>query len=182
MSRAAVLHAIIERERISAERVYAVVDAARDPHLARAAFEQFDLDRFSLFPGNTSRTLATVAPFLIPVPFEAKYPFRTSCFLDEWAEHLGGSAGILLTSSVDVRDVWEHLRGVFLASDEKGNEFYFRFYDPRVLRQFVPSLTGAEAKQFFGPVRRVFAEADGATEVIVARAIESGVKVEKRAV
>jgi hypothetical protein len=182
MTRAAALHAILERERLAADRLYAVVDAARDPVLARAGFEQFDLDRYSLFPGNTSRQLATVAPFLIPVPFESKYPFRTSGYFEMWAEHLGGSGGILFTSSADVRIVWEHLRDVYLAGDDKGNEFYFRFYDPRVLRNFLPSLTAAEAKQFFGPARRFFIEGDGGTEVLVARATESGVKTESRAI
>src|SRR5262249_7471285 len=33
-----------------------------------------------------------------------------------------------------------------------GNELYFRFYDPRVLRTFLPACTGAETKRFFGPV------------------------------
>src|SRR4051812_26331407 len=160
MSRAAALHAIVERARLPAERLYAVADAARDPQLARAGVEQFDLERFSLFPGNTSRQLATVAPFLVPVPFESKYPFRASGYFDLWADHLGVSGGILFTSSADVRVVWEHLRDVYLAGDDKGNEFYFRFYDPRVLRNFLPSLTAAEAKQFFGPARRFFVEAD----------------------
>ncbi len=180
MNRAAALHGMIERERLAADRVYAVVDAARDLHLARAGFEQFDLDRFSLFPGNTSRQMATIAPFVVPVPFEAKYPFRNSGYLEMWAERLGNSSGVLLTASADLREVWEHLRELFLAADDQGHEFYFRFYDPRVLRSFLPSLSAAEAKQFFGPVRCWFPEQDGGNEVLVARATSGGVKIEAR--
>lgn len=176
----AALHAAIERDRAPGERVYAIADAARDPLLARAGFEMFGLERYSLFPSRTSPQMTAVAPYLIPVPFGPRYPFRESGFLDLWADRLGGSGGILLGCAADLRDVWEHLREVFLVSDEGGNEFYFRYYDPRVLRGFLPSLTGAEARQFFGPVRRFYAEADSGAELLVARPTDAGVKIERR--
>lgn len=115
----AALHAFIERHRGAAERVYAVVDSARDPQLAFAGIERFGLERWSLFPSNTARQMAAVAPYLIPVPFEPRYPFATPGYFDLWAARLGTSAGILVTTAADTRDVWDHLRGQFLVADER---------------------------------------------------------------
>jgi hypothetical protein len=174
------LHAAIERDRAPGERIYAIIDAARDPHLARSGFEQFELERYSLFPTRTSPQMAAVAPYLVPVPFAPKYPFAESGFFDLWASRFGGSAGVLLGSAAELRDVWEHLQDAFLVTDEAGSEFYFRYYDPRVLRAFLPSLEGAEARQFFGPVRRFYVEADGGAGLLVARATDAGVAIDRR--
>jgi len=35
---------------------------------------------------------------------------------------------------------------------------YFRFYDPRVLRVFIPSCTDQQLIQFYGPIRRFWME------------------------
>ena len=171
------LHAFLERQRTAAEQVYAIVDSARDPYLARAAFEQFALDRWSLFPTDTAAHMADVAPYLVPVPFEAKYPYSGSGFLDLWAETLGTCAGVLLTATAAARAVWEHLQGVFLAADEQGNEFFFRYYDPRILRGFLSSVTAADAKLFFGPVRQFIVEAEDAAEMLTYRPAPDGTRL-----
>jgi hypothetical protein len=177
----AALHAAIDRSRAPGEQLYAVADAARDPELARAGFERFKLERYTLFPATIHPQMPPVGPYLIPVPFGAKYPFPDAGYFDLWAGRFGRSCGVLLTTAADLRTIWEHLRGVFLVEDERGTEFFFRFYDPRVLRDFFPSLTVAEAKQFFGPVKRFFAESDGGAELLVARPGEKGAIVERRA-
>jgi hypothetical protein len=176
----AALHAAVERDRSPADRLYAIADAARQPLLARAGFELFDLERYSLFPPNTAPHMNAVGPYLIPVPFAPRYPFPESGYFDLWSERLGASGGFLLTSAADLRAVWEHLREIFLVADESGNEFFFRYYDPRVVRGFLPTLTATEAKQFFGPVRRIFVEADGGTELLVARPTDTGVRIDRR--
>ena len=35
---------------------------------------------------------------------------------------------------------------------EEGQELYFRYYDPRVLRTYLPTCTPDELEQVFGPV------------------------------
>lgn len=176
----AALHAAIEKSRAPGEHLYAVADAARDPHLARAGFERFKLERYSLFPATIHPQMPPVGPYLIPVPFAAKYPFPERGYFDLWCERFGTSGGVLLSTSGDLRTIWEHLRGVFLVEDERGSEFFFRFYDPRVLRGFLPSLTATEAKQFFGPVKRFYIESDGGSELLTARPGEKVVLVESR--
>lgn len=176
---AAALHAFIERHRGAAERVYAVVDSARDPQLAFAGIERFGLERWSLFPSNTAREMTAVAPYLIPVPFEARYPFATPGYFDLWAARLGTSAGILVATAADTRVVWDHLRGQFLVTDESGTEFFFRFYDPRVLRSILPTFTREQASLFFGPVRTVFVEGEGAREMLACRADPTGASIHR---
>lgn len=39
-----------------------------------------------------------------------------------------------------------------------GEPMYFRFYDPRVLRAFLPACGGAELSELFGPARMLLAE------------------------
>jgi hypothetical protein len=53
-----------------------------------------------------------------------------------------------------------HFRSLVNVYDEKGNPMMFRFYDPRVLRRFLPTCKPAELKVFFGDVESFFAESD----------------------
>ena len=41
-----------------------------------------------------------------------------------------------------------------------GKQVYFRFYDPTVLRQFLPACLSKEAREFFGPVRSFLMETE----------------------
>jgi hypothetical protein len=55
--------------------------------------------------------------------------------------------------------VREHFRKFLLVKiDGNEGDFYFRFYDPRVLRAFLPTCAPDEAAEFFGPVRLFIAE------------------------
>lgn len=171
------LHAFLERHRTAAEQVFAIVDSARDPYIARAAFEQFALERWSLFPPNTAPHMSAVAPYLVPIPVEPKYPYSRSGFLDLWAESLGTCAGIVLTTTMAARVLWEHLQGVFLAVDEHGNELFFRYYDPRILRGFLSAVNVADAKLFFGPVKQIFVEGEEPHEMCVCRPAPEGTRI-----
>ena len=181
MPSAAALHELIQRQRGPADRLYAIVDSARDPDLARAAFERFGLERWSLFPADTDASMVPVAPYLVPVPFEPKYPFTTSGFLEAWTARLGGCSGILFASKAEPRLVWEHCRNLFQVVDEDGKEFYFRFYDPRVVRPLLSTLAADQVREFFGPIGRYFIEGQ-AGEMVVCRADEGTVRIERVAV
>jgi hypothetical protein len=43
---------------------------------------------------------------------------------------------------------------------EDGKELYFRFYDPRVLRVFLPTCSPRETTGFFGPIKSFLLEDD----------------------
>jgi hypothetical protein len=58
--------------------------------------------------------------------------------------------------SLDV--VRRHLRRFLRVTDERGKQLLFRYYDPRVLRIYLPTCTTAELETFFGPLVRFVAE------------------------
>lgn len=72
----------------------------------------------------------------------------------------GKSWGVYLTSARPFDEVRKHLRQFLMAQLRGGKQVYFRFYDPRVLRAFLPSCTPEESVRFFGPIRCFCFEAD----------------------
>lgn len=199
------LHEFIRFRRGAGRQLFGVVDAARDSELAFAARDRFGREIYSLFevgPSSSSdqpdkrrdpaaldmerqfvenalSRMANVAPYLVPIEFRSRYPYRNSEYLDLWAERLGSSAGILLLSEVHPARLAIHLRGLFRATDDEGHKYYFRFYDPRVLRLYLPTCTPAEAVEFFGPVRRFLVEGKGSGRMISYRPDRSGVEVKE---
>ena len=51
-----------------------------------------------------------------------------------------------------------HLRHFLEVQLPDGKQVYFRFYDPRVLRVFLPTCTADEINQFFGPIKQYLME------------------------
>ncbi len=50
--------------------------------------------------------------------------------------------------------------------DTRGRILVFRFYDPRVLRAYLPTCTAEEIAQFFGPISHFAAESADGRQVI----------------
>lgn len=161
------MHALVCQHLKAGEKLYGVVDSARDRELAEAAWAHFELKRWSLFGASGADHMANVSPYLVAFDFRSSYPHAGSGYLDLWANRLGSAAGILLISSADARSMWEHLGTIFKVADEHGHNYFFRFYDPRVLRVFLPTCSTEQSQQFFGPVRRILVEAETAENMLV---------------
>jgi hypothetical protein len=56
-------------------------------------------------------------------------------------------------------EIRHHFRKFLMVQIENGQEVYFRFYDPRVLREFLPTPIDQELQVFFGPVEQFLIEA-----------------------
>jgi hypothetical protein len=50
--------------------------------------------------------------------------------------------------------------------DAKGTPFYFRYYDPRVLRVYLPTCNASELQILFGPVARYYVEGKAGNQMI----------------
>ena len=50
--------------------------------------------------------------------------------------------------------------------DESGHPMFFRFYDPRVLRTYLPTCTVAELRLIFGPVEAFLLEGEEDDELL----------------
>jgi hypothetical protein len=49
--------------------------------------------------------------------------------------------------------------------DERGNRLVFRYYDPRVLRVYLPTCTASELRRVFGPIECFWMESGDPEEL-----------------
>jgi pSer/pThr/pTyr-binding forkhead associated (FHA) protein len=141
-----------ETRREAAFKLYAVIDAARDdelgPQLASRGYELY-----TLFEGDWAASLGHVGPCLVPAT-------EVEVLLESFSESVGEHIGILLESTADLENLLSHLRSVFVVQDEEDQEFFFRYYDPRVLTTFLPTCTPEQLREFFGPIERIYVESE----------------------
>lgn len=173
------LHEIILAAREPDDLVYAVVDAAQDWDFARSAWTHHGLEGFSLMGWDTPPHMQSVSPHLVPMKYGTDYPYAGSGFLDLWADRLGKNHGILIFTMAGRHRIFEHLESIFEAEDERGKRLFFRYYDPRVLRAYLPTCNEGEARQFFGPIRSILAEGERPGEVEIWEPGPEGVPVRR---
>lgn len=138
--------------RAEKEQLYAILDAARAPRvleLLRDSDEEYQC----LYDGPSAATFTEHAPYLVRLAPDAEL------LEDLAAEGWGKAWGVYLTSSRPFAEVRKHLRQ-FLMVEMEGKVVYFRFYDPRVLRAYLPTCNGEETERFFGPISTFLVEAD----------------------
>ena len=63
--------------------------------------------------------------------------------------------------------------------DPQGKPLYFRYYDPRVLRIYLPTCKESELKTVFGPVNSFYAEGEDPA-YLIHYAFAGGKLVERR--
>ncbi len=132
--------------------LWAVLDAARDERVLELIGES-SLSFRSLYDGTQGEQLGSVAPYLVELP--PGEDLLRILVEESW----GDSWGVFLRcSSVDLRELRRHLRRFLRVRDEAGKTLIFRWYDPRVLRAFLPACTADEARQLFGPVEAFMIE------------------------
>jgi hypothetical protein len=128
------------------ENLYAILDGARSIEIA-SALQNVEVEKESLYRGRSEEPLWDVAPYLIRCE-------RGALFFQWVLERgWGNSWGIYLTSKASLQELLKHFQQFLLVKLAEEKDFYFRFYDPRVLRAFLPTCTVEESRDFFGPVR-----------------------------
>jgi hypothetical protein len=137
----------------SAPAAFALLDAARDERIYPALLKA-DCEWLCLYRGDAAVTMAEVAPYLVALGAEARF---TSWLLrNGW----GNSWGLFLHAPVKLDRLQAHFRRLVMAQLPNGKMVYFRFYDPRVLRVYLPTCTAAELETMFGPVERFMIESE----------------------
>ncbi len=145
-----------ERDRVLQElhgrgQVYAILDGARDPRVARLAVGS--ARSWCLYRGNLPAELAEVAPHLFHL--RAGHDYADIFFRLGWRN----AWGILLATTADQPLLYRHLRTLLRVRSEK-KTLVFRYYDPRILRQYLPTCTPMELERFFGPISSLVVEAE----------------------
>lgn len=125
---------------------YAVLDAARDYSavaMARIVSPHYQ----SLFEGDRGERLDDVAAHLFQADDRGNVARITLCGAAP------GEFGVFLESRADFVTIRKHLRRrLSVIRERDGKRVFFRFYDPRVMRSFLPACAVDEAAAFLGPI------------------------------
>ncbi len=136
-------------------RLYTVLDGAQIPDLPKRLYDS-QVMNYCLFTGELEADMLHVAPYVVMLSPDSKF--------SDWVLNnaIGNNWGIFAHSRHSIREMRKHFRSLITVYDEDANSMTFRFYDPRVIREFLPTCNGGELKNFFGNIDTFFAEsADG---------------------
>ncbi len=132
---------------------FAVLDAARSPRVLPSLVASGARHQ-SLYEGWKAQELAEVAPYLTALP-------SSSPLWDVLLGDARGDAwGVFARADVSFEDLRRHMRRFLRVQAEDGRRMLFRWYDPRVLRAYLPTCTPAERETFHGPVRAFVVEGE----------------------
>jgi len=146
-------------EAVDAPFLYAILDGARNPRIA-AAVVAFAPEHECLYRGELDPALAAAAPYLVRL--DPKEQFVRFLADQGW----GDSWGIFMQSYAPLSDLRQHFRKFLMVYDPELKPLYFRYYDPRVLRVFLPTCNSAELAGVFGPVEQYLLEDQDAVTML----------------
>ena len=126
-----------------------------------------------LFRGELQPDMAEVAPYLVQL--EQGTEFTNWVIGQGWGNHWG----IFASSEADFRQMRTHFRTFLIVYDETGRPLRFRYYDPRVLRTYLPTCATEELTTVFGPVTSYIVE-DAAPDTLSRFQIQSGALKQKK--
>ena len=130
---------------------FLLFDAARaEDNLSIA--KQLNSSNVSLYRGTNDEELNDFAPFLFI--YDDHSEFATWYVKNGW----GNSWGLIIKSEYLIEQNLNHFQKILIVKTEENQEIYFRFYDPRVLRIFLPTCDEKQLKEFFGPIEQFICE------------------------
>lgn len=152
--------------------VYAVLDGASVEDLLDRLYDE-EPEFICLYRGELAPDMAAVAPYLVRL--ENGSAFARWVVEQGW----GGHWGIFALTGADLRTMRQHFRRLLQVYDENGKPLLFRYYDPRVLRVYLPTCNAEETAEFFGPVSCFAAEGEDPTVLLRFQPREGTVGTEK---
>ncbi len=155
------------------ECLVGVLDAARNFDIPNR-LKSSNTENYCLYEGERAEKLWYVAPYVVRC--EQKADFVQWLLNEGW----GNSWGIFLVAK-GLEEIRDHLRKFLLVKvdGEDDKDFYFRFYDPRVLRTYLPTCTEQERKDFFGKTRCFLVEGPGGESLLKYSINDPSVRQEK---
>ena len=152
------MRTVIVREQLFGQAgmsVYAVLDAASIPGLA-SMVEGLKHQHCCLFSGSLAGGVAEAAPYLVHLAPDDV--LTNMAFNNGWGNAWGIYA--LIPKQVEFLEVRKHFRMFLMVRSPEGEPIYFRYYDPRVFRVYLPTCTAEEGTSVFGPVQSYFMESE----------------------
>lgn len=141
------------------QNVWMIVDGARTIDVFRFLLG-CHLEYACLYSGPLTPDLEMAAPYLIQLDHGYRDTHRL--IRQAW----GNSWGVFLRSETSLKKVRRHLRELLIVRDTKGTRMVFRYYDPRVLRVYLPTCEVGDLKCFFGPIQVFWTEAQVLEDVL----------------
>lgn len=136
-------------------KTYAVIDGASATGLLDQLYSEGKRPEFvCLYRGELEPDIAEVAPYLVRL--EPSTPFTNWLLMEGW----GKNFGVFVRSVADMDALRRHFRRFLRVQDPEGKTLYFRFYDPRVLKVFLPTCNAEELEALFGPLICYLCEGD----------------------
>ncbi|HUA61288.1 MAG TPA: DUF4123 domain-containing protein [Verrucomicrobiae bacterium] len=139
--------------------VFVILDGARDERIY-GAVDGTRLPKDCLYTGDLPWQLQMTAPYLVQLERDDR--FTKYVLSNGW----GSSWGVFLRTETGIKQLRRHLRQFLRVKDERGRRLLFRYYDPRVLRVYLPTCLPAEIEQFYGPIESYLMEGETADEVL----------------
>lgn len=141
---------------------YAVLDGASVRNLLDELYANDGRPEFvCLFRGDLEPDIAEVAPYLVRL--EAGSAFTDWLLANCWGNHFG----IFVRSTAGIELLRRHFRKFLRVKSPEGKVLYFRYYDPRVLKVYLPTCVGAETETLFGPIQCYVAEDENTSQALV---------------
>lgn len=144
--------------RLKTTSVWAILDGARDDQIFPSVRDS-GLDYACLYSGTLPRELRVVAPYLVEL--DPENPITGRLLERAW----GNSWGVFMQVGNAAR-LRHHLKGFLRVRGESGQKMMFRYYDPRVLRVYLPTCNPVELRTIFGPIQSFLLEAPDPAEMI----------------
>lgn len=152
------------RELAAAGRLYAVVDACDTPAVPEKARELGEARAVSLYRGTVDEQYWAFAPYLFAVDGDVLEWIAADLWTEPW--------GIFAVADGDIEAVRRHFRRFLLVQAPDGEQWYFRFYDPRVLPGFLATCTQNQIADIFGSLSSLgVSDSPAMTTTITARKI-----------
>jgi Domain of unknown function (DUF4123) len=151
---------------------YAVLDGASVPNL-RPKIYNLRPEQVCLYRGELKPDMAEIAPYLVRL--ELNSAFTKWVINDGWGKHWG----IFAVTRAELNPLRTHFRRFLMVHDSDGKPLYFRYYDPRVLRVYLPTCTAQELKTVFGPVEFFLLEDEDKLSAVRFRKISGALHQER---
>jgi hypothetical protein len=140
--------------------VWAILDGARHPNVYRAILSSHNISS-CLYAGDISDALERCAPHLVQLDYEDTRLTKRlleSAWDDNW--------GVFLRCDISMPRLRRHLRRSLVVRSQSGKRMVFRYYDPRVLRLYLPTCFTEELDYLYGPIERVWTAGEDSPQLM----------------
>lgn len=141
-------------------KMYAVLDGARNEAINQL-LDSSPRQHHCLYFEPLTESLRLAAPKLVEL---AQDDFSQQLLEQGW----GGSWGVFVRTSTrtPLNQLRHHLRKLNFVEGPQGEHLLFRYYDPRVLRTWLPTCQHADLDIFFGVMTDIFIESEEGSSLL----------------